>query len=684
MSGMTDIPERPTETPLESWKAIAAYLQREVRTVRRWEHTEGLPVHRHRHMARSTVYAYPSELDAWRAGRRPESKRAEADALRKRPTRVMAAAAVAAMTLFSAGSGRLLNTAAEATAQSPASPSRVALSPSWNYAAGPVSADGRYLPYIDEDFNLSIQDLVAGTERLLVRRAEGNLGPFPALAVVSRSGRELAYSWCFAEGPAMTRVCELWTLALDDPDGSRRKLAGNVETFLVPLDWTPDGSSIVARIGQAGTTRIGLVDARSGAVHPLKSINWRQGAARAVVSPDGLDIAYELVTGESSGEWDVLVLARDASREIAAAVNPGLDRLVGWTADGRYLLFASDRRGRRELWAVAWVDRRPQGEPQPVVAVPPGRLLGVTRAGTLLTQETVSTRTIEIVGVDFAAGRASTAPARVFSIGSFTNPTWSPDGASLAYLSRGLVGIRRLDTEATRELYVPSLSNPQGLTWTPDGRSLLVSAARNGRYGIYRIDAGDGAIAEEVVPIGSSNELSYDGFYWSPDARRLYYHSQNGTIHERDTITGATRVVARGSFGPISLSPDGRLIATSRQPDRGLPAAVMLIAVESGEVRELLRLAAGETTAAHVSVPWAPDGRSVLVRKVRDGGGAELWHVPTDGTEPRKLDLDADRVADGAPGAIRVHPDGSRLAWVAGGSISHVWALEHVVPASGR
>jgi len=34
---------------LDSWKEIAAYLKRDVRTVRRWEHAEGLPVHRHSH-----------------------------------------------------------------------------------------------------------------------------------------------------------------------------------------------------------------------------------------------------------------------------------------------------------------------------------------------------------------------------------------------------------------------------------------------------------------------------------------------------------------------------------------------------------------------------------------------------------------------------------------------------------
>jgi len=50
---------------LDSWKEIAAYLRRQVRTVNLWEKTEGLPVHRHLHSKRGTVYAYKSELDEW-------------------------------------------------------------------------------------------------------------------------------------------------------------------------------------------------------------------------------------------------------------------------------------------------------------------------------------------------------------------------------------------------------------------------------------------------------------------------------------------------------------------------------------------------------------------------------------------------------------------------------------------
>jgi TolB-like protein len=56
---------------LESWKEIAAYLKRDVRTVQRWEKTERLPVYRHMHGERGTAYAFRTEIDDWWHNRQP-------------------------------------------------------------------------------------------------------------------------------------------------------------------------------------------------------------------------------------------------------------------------------------------------------------------------------------------------------------------------------------------------------------------------------------------------------------------------------------------------------------------------------------------------------------------------------------------------------------------------------------
>ena len=50
---------------LQSWKEIACYMKRGVRTVQRWEREAALPVRRNGTGERSAVFAFPSEIDNW-------------------------------------------------------------------------------------------------------------------------------------------------------------------------------------------------------------------------------------------------------------------------------------------------------------------------------------------------------------------------------------------------------------------------------------------------------------------------------------------------------------------------------------------------------------------------------------------------------------------------------------------
>ena len=54
-----------TASVLHSWKEIAAYLGRGVRTVQRYERAFHLPVRRLGGKTRGTVVAIPEDLDAW-------------------------------------------------------------------------------------------------------------------------------------------------------------------------------------------------------------------------------------------------------------------------------------------------------------------------------------------------------------------------------------------------------------------------------------------------------------------------------------------------------------------------------------------------------------------------------------------------------------------------------------------
>jgi len=63
-------PNSPAKGRLDSWKAIADYLGREVRSAQRWERERGLPVYRVPGEGRGVVFAFSDELDAWLKGRR--------------------------------------------------------------------------------------------------------------------------------------------------------------------------------------------------------------------------------------------------------------------------------------------------------------------------------------------------------------------------------------------------------------------------------------------------------------------------------------------------------------------------------------------------------------------------------------------------------------------------------------
>jgi Tfp pilus assembly protein PilF len=61
-----DFSERVDAAPrLVGWKEIAAYLGKTDRTVKRWGKNRGLPIHRVPGIAKTSVYAYPAELDQW-------------------------------------------------------------------------------------------------------------------------------------------------------------------------------------------------------------------------------------------------------------------------------------------------------------------------------------------------------------------------------------------------------------------------------------------------------------------------------------------------------------------------------------------------------------------------------------------------------------------------------------------
>jgi hypothetical protein len=76
---------QPDQVRLDSWKAIAVYLGRDLRTVRRWEKEKGLPVRRVPGGERRAVFAYRHEIDAWLGKATAEPDEEEATTSSKEP-----------------------------------------------------------------------------------------------------------------------------------------------------------------------------------------------------------------------------------------------------------------------------------------------------------------------------------------------------------------------------------------------------------------------------------------------------------------------------------------------------------------------------------------------------------------------------------------------------------------------
>jgi hypothetical protein len=64
---------KSTDDVLHGWKDIAAYVSRDVSTVKRWEKQRGLPVRRVPGDGRANVYAHSTELAHWLASGGPDS-----------------------------------------------------------------------------------------------------------------------------------------------------------------------------------------------------------------------------------------------------------------------------------------------------------------------------------------------------------------------------------------------------------------------------------------------------------------------------------------------------------------------------------------------------------------------------------------------------------------------------------
>jgi Tol biopolymer transport system component len=171
------------------------------------------------------------------------------------------------------------------------------------------------------------------------------------------------------------------------------------------------------------------------------------------------------------------VLGTDGS-QIRATQHQADDAVMGWSTDGAWLLFSSDRTGVRGLWGLSFANGKPKGSPQLLKPdIGSSVSVGLSSSGTLYVRKRVSSRDIALASVDIEAGKLLGPPVsftRDF-VDAAKNPSWSPDGKYLAYQGEdgAVIAIRSVADGQVRQIRTLASIDAGHLDWSPDGHSLL-------------------------------------------------------------------------------------------------------------------------------------------------------------------------------------------------------------------
>jgi Tol biopolymer transport system component len=121
---------------------------------------------------------------------------------------------------------------------------------------------------------------------------------------------------------------------------------------IAPFDWSADGQWLAVEVSRKDRThQIGIVKVQDGSLRVLKSIDWKE-PTKIFFSPDDRYLAYDLPVSETTTHRHVFVMTIDGTRETSAVAHASNNAIMGWSPDGRLLLFC--QRSRRHDGAVGW------------------------------------------------------------------------------------------------------------------------------------------------------------------------------------------------------------------------------------------------------------------------------------------------------------------------------------------
>ncbi len=339
--------------------------------------------------------------------------------------------------------------------------------------------------------------------------------------------------------------------------GKEQKLAAS-STIPISLgrtmDWSPDGMYL-AVTDAAGLTLLPVNQAgrkRSLLAHPPPYIYGPS------FSPDGKSVAYIAGTGFLAQDIYVCPLGGGEPKQLTFEKK----HLAGltWTADGRDLVFSSNRGGLFALWRIS----ANGGEPQAISA-----------AGEDAQSPVISHRGDHLSYVrmqaDWNIWRAPATPGStaaptklIASTRDEWQPEYSPSGNKIAFMSTrsGSREIWVCDADGSHPVQLTTFQGPPTGTphWSPDERTIAFDSRASGNSSIYLVSA-EGGVPVRLTVDKSENVIPS----WSADGRIIYFVSDRDGQEQvwkmpasnSRTNAAPTRVTEHGGRNAME-SADGR------------------------------------------------------------------------------------------------------------------------------
>lgn len=683
-------PDQPQGNRLDSWKEIAAYLNRDVRTVQRWEKTAALPVRRLSKPGLRAVYAYTADLDRWQQEQevRPtaldepspavspsEQEPAAADdtepatdarnavsgvapavAPRIRPASLLVAAAVILLAVGAIAAVALRDRPSAPPPFGPFTARPITAEPGSEFEPD-VSPDGKYVVYVSsppsDTRSLMIRPVVGGEARTLV---VGGSGPQQVRSPVwSPDGTRIA----FIRGQLMEASSIVLVSALG---GTERPLLTvhpypRRRTLMIAhlLAWSPDGKYLVASNQETpGRSALVRINVDTAERTPITSPDNAQFDVEPTLSSDGRLLLFNRVRGEFLS--DAYVQPLDASlqpagpaRKLQSAGNwNGTPRLIESRQD---VLTASGAIPRFTLY------RQPldgSAKPEPVGVISDNA--ASADIDPLSGRIVVATSRAPIDVLRFAATATSLEPRPpdaeeiVESTYVDRSAVYSPDGSRIAFQSdrNGSRQIWVADADGSRavELSQPFEVGGPMPAWSADAsRIAYAGIGPNGNSQMYIVN-----VATNQATKVSDDTLDYVSPVWSPDGTHLYSAaSEQGAyaLYRLPVEGGPAERLADGHVNVIGTTADGTGIYAVRRDARARPV-LELVSLPSGQRTTL-------ATMNFIDDAWAtPAGLYYLAR--RD----EAQQAPLDLIFRTHAGATTTRAAFSAPPGrgLSVSPDG--------------------------